>query len=615
MMKVLFIGLGGAGQRLMCKMKNIAPDSEIFVIRLKDSPVLGKDFEPLAESFSVYYNYAQVINEKEAVNANFDIVFIATATNLHLHYAMQFIGKCKILFIEKPLGNNLEEAQLFYAAISASNTVCYVGHNRRFSCIWDRFKNIIANKQLKYCRMAAKTNFTKWHPNQPLSTLYVANKEMGGGAILTECHEIDLLQYLFGPILGIEARMHVSEKYNIETAVNYLINFETFYADICIDIESELAERKSSFVFEDCELVVDEIENVIICYNNSTEVEKIAITSMDSFDLEIIAIIDALNGKQDPRLATVKDAYDTMQLLLLAQNSVETTLHKKTSIFPVEFEMVVDRVLQELRILFNNKPFSVYGTGSLGYGGFVAKWSDFDIDVLAEFENIEESKIYYKLGKEIQEKLLLSGVERLDLRILGINQLNDKTTPSEFGQCSRILMLLDYAKIIYGRDVRNLLYRPNQQLVNEEACMLMIKLIANNDKWWFSCDWDDIAAFFALSARFIYTKDTGKVAGKRTAIEYLLEYHKHLISDEVFPWLSWALHLRTGKQDYLIADERRESAAANCRSLMLSVFLTFINETRNKTEITVDILKKALLERNVEKEKFEEIIKYFEEII
>ena len=147
-------------------------------------------------------------------------------------------------------------------------------------------------------------------------------------------------------------------------------------------------------------------------------------------------------------------------------------------------------------------------------------------------------------GKKIEKEIQKNGYERIDIRTYNHIHLNQRKTILSFGQCSRAVMLIDSSRLIYGTDISNQVVRPSIQEMNKEAWSLCKTFFDKSEEYWEVLPWDDAAAFYALIARFIYSSKTGKVGGKKVAIEYFLENSMQIFPEECRSWFIWAYALR-----------------------------------------------------------------------
>ena len=105
------------------------------------------------------------------------------------------------ILVEKPLSNSIDGVQKLIETLEKNRVALRVGLQRRFHTHIKRVKEIVESGGLGKILNA---NFTvasfipRWHPYEDFLQLYACRKELGGGVLLTEIHEIDLAIWFFG---------------------------------------------------------------------------------------------------------------------------------------------------------------------------------------------------------------------------------------------------------------------------------------------------------------------------------------------------------------------------------------------------------------------------------
>ena len=173
MIKILLIGLGSIGKRHWRILKNLN-DWGMFEIKLHHFI----DWE-LADSFGA------------------DVAFICNPTFLHIETAIQCAERGMHLFIEKPIDCKLNNLDKLIDIIESKGLTSYVAYPlRHHRQAWT----------LKTMNMPNLTYFVNnsylehWRPYQT----YSSDWRKGGGALLECSHEIDLAEYLLGPVEKID---------------------------------------------------------------------------------------------------------------------------------------------------------------------------------------------------------------------------------------------------------------------------------------------------------------------------------------------------------------------------------------------------------------------------
>lgn len=202
--KILFVGLGGAGQRHLRIFKELLPpQTEFSAFRaIKKTPLLRSDFSVDKDStLEKQFNLKLFNSLEEAFDNNPDLVVITTPTSLHYDIARRAAERSIDIFIEKPFSNNLNGFDKFRDLILGNNLICFVSFQRRFHPYLRKIKRLIDENKLGKIITA---NFNvgsyvpAWHPYEDFKELYACRSDLGGGVLLTEIHEVDLCYWYFG---------------------------------------------------------------------------------------------------------------------------------------------------------------------------------------------------------------------------------------------------------------------------------------------------------------------------------------------------------------------------------------------------------------------------------
>lgn len=155
---------------------------------------------------------------------NFFLVLICTPSNLHINFINIFKDKTKYIFVEKPITNNLIKFVNFKKKISKINNFpkLFIGYNLRFTKSLNKFKKIINKKnlgKLLYINARVGVSLDQWRGKN--AKLAASKKKTGGGAILELSHELDYLNWLFGPLKYEYALKNKIKKFKINVEDSY----------------------------------------------------------------------------------------------------------------------------------------------------------------------------------------------------------------------------------------------------------------------------------------------------------------------------------------------------------------------------------------------------------
>lgn len=572
MKKILVIGAGGAAKREIIAIRELVPESEIAVWETGKTKCILEDIDTF------------IYTKEEAVTYAPEVVVVETPTSTHIQYAEIFLNLAEIILIDKPMDSELNRCEVFCRNAQVSKTKVYINYQRRFSICWKKIKDILRLNQFGqflYGRGEICSYYPSWRPHKDPNELYVAKQELGGGVLLTECHEIDLLQWCLAPVKSVYSKTITSKGDEVENQAILVMDLEFPYGErpftLLLNDKNKFTKREIELVFEEETIVVEEEKGILLLKEHD---ERIDFLEDENPHKELLK---ALLVEQEMEVPTLQDGMLVNAIVEAAKKSMISQKSEKVvcSVCPKEGVEYLEEAIRKIQEAFGEKLVAIYGLGSLGYGGYVEGWSDFDIDVLVDATREEEREVYQK-GKNIEKKIQNAGFERIDIRVYNYEHLNERNTILTYGQCSRASMICDSGVLLAGKDVRNQVIRPSVQELNEEAIKLLHFMLNKDDDWWNERPWDDIAAHFALVGRFLYTADTGGVVGKQVAMEYFLTEKAHLFSQEEVQWVMWALAIRHGLNPCLIQNALHRYAIRVLRGMFQNTLI--IIERKNKND-------------------------------
>ena len=206
---VLFIGLGGAGQRHLRILKGLLPATTRYLAyrRTRQTPLLRPDFsvDP-AGSVEQAYGLTTFDSLDAAFAARPGLVVISTPSSLHLEPMLKAVEIGADILVEKPWSADLEGFSAFRDAVRAKNLKFQVSFQRRFHPLLAQVKTELESGTIGRPMTASFTVYShvpSWHAYEDYRTLYAVRGDLGGGVLLTEIHELDLCLWYFGLPLAV----------------------------------------------------------------------------------------------------------------------------------------------------------------------------------------------------------------------------------------------------------------------------------------------------------------------------------------------------------------------------------------------------------------------------
>ncbi len=226
-MNILFLGLGSIGQRHLRNIYKISKKTKFFAIRKKFfTPLLTNKNKAIKGMVEKKYKVKtfKSLNEFKKNKIKIDAAFICTPSKFHIDEACWLIKNNINVFVEKPLGSSLKNLNKLKNLIKVkSKLINMMGYQLKFNPIILKLKQVIKDGsigQIYNVFISHGEHIDDFHPYEGYKNSYAARKELGGGVVLSQIHEIDYLLFLF-------------EKYNFK-----IINTITSYiSDLKLNVE------------------------------------------------------------------------------------------------------------------------------------------------------------------------------------------------------------------------------------------------------------------------------------------------------------------------------------------------------------------------------------------
>lgn len=334
--KILFIGLGGAGQRhLRLFKKNLHKKNVDFIAyrNTNKTPLLNPDFTVnKINTVENFYGINTYNNLQEAINLKPDLAVISTPSSMHLDYAQICAEQNISVFIEKPLSNSTKGLQKLKNTVEGNKIKLQVGLQRRFHPLICKVNDIIkAGKigQVLTVNFTVASYIPRWHPYENFLELYACRKELGGGVLLTEIHEIDLALWFFGIPKSVicVGGTYSNVGMDVEDTVRLTLDYVKFSVQLNLSFWQKHHERffsicgEKGYLFwnQDSDTLIeeyfDEANKKEVHINQKTDVDQM-------FDLQIKSIIKNFNLSSN--INDINDSINALEIVEAAKKSMET---------------------------------------------------------------------------------------------------------------------------------------------------------------------------------------------------------------------------------------------------------------------------------------------------
>jgi len=202
--RILFCGLGGIGQRHLRNLRTVlGPELEVHAYRVRRQRIKLQDNLTVEEGADLEADYGVIVHTDlaAALAAEPQAVYICNPNALHVPIALQCAQAGVPVFMEKPLASDLAGIQELQALVEQQHLLFYVGYNFRFHPGLQRLKALVDNRHFGHIvRVSAEIGeyLPNWHRYEDYRQMYAARADQGGGVILSQIHEMDLLYWFFG---------------------------------------------------------------------------------------------------------------------------------------------------------------------------------------------------------------------------------------------------------------------------------------------------------------------------------------------------------------------------------------------------------------------------------
>jgi len=260
--RVLFIGLGGIGQRHLRNLRALRGDGdEVLAYRVRRlshvvTPTLQSD---AGRDVEKEYGVTVFDDLDAALARRPQAAFICNPSSLHVPVALECLRAGCDLFLEKPVASSLDGVAELIGEAERRKAVVMVGYQLRFHpCFLALAESLNAGRigNLLAVRATVGEFLPGWHPYEDYRTMYAARADLGGGVIVSQIHEFDYLFALFGApqrvfaLGGHWSRLEI----DVEDVASVLMEFRTNGRPLPVHLQQDYLQRPAS---RNCEVVGD----------------------------------------------------------------------------------------------------------------------------------------------------------------------------------------------------------------------------------------------------------------------------------------------------------------------------------------------------------------------
>ena len=335
-MKILFCGLGSIGQRHLRNLRNLKIKCEISCFKSSKINIVLNDKNIVLKNKKIksHYNLKHVFYDiSKAIKYNPDIVLITNPSALHIKYALKFYNKKSIIFIEKPIAHNSKELnKLYLKEINQKRSFIFSGMQLRFHPIILKFKKIIDLNILGNIQGAFFLNceyLPNWHKYEKYENSYAARKDLGGGCLLTQIHELDFVTWIFGfpksvfSYGGKNSNLKINVEDNVSTTLFYKKNKNQFSVSVLQNFITDPPTRKFTIIGSLGTLECDLKENTLTLRlkNRKPQINKFQFNHNLLYQKQLLSLIDFVKN-ENKQLVTIKDSKKLINFVDIIKKSM-----------------------------------------------------------------------------------------------------------------------------------------------------------------------------------------------------------------------------------------------------------------------------------------------------
>jgi predicted dehydrogenase len=338
-MKVLMVGLGAIGQRHLRNLVTVLGDQvEFIAYRTRSLPMVLTDrmqVEPGAD-LETKHKIQSFLNLDEALARKPEVAFICNPSSLHIPAATRAAQAGCHLFIEKPLSDSLDGVPELVDLVREKRLVGYVGYQLRFHPCLKKVHSLLNQKaigRVMAVRVEVGEYLPGWHAYEDYRQSYAARKDLGGGTLLSQIHEMDYLYWFFGlPQRIFTLGGHLSRlEVDVEDLTSTLMETQVDGRLIPIHLQQDYVQRPPvrtcQIVGDGGKIQLDLAALTVRWYDSEGRLaEEVAFPDFQRNQLFIDQMnhfLSCVRGEETP-LVGISDGAQSLRMALAAKESLES---------------------------------------------------------------------------------------------------------------------------------------------------------------------------------------------------------------------------------------------------------------------------------------------------
>lgn len=333
-MKILFIGLGSAGQRHMRNLKRILGEQVQFIayrVR-KYSRTFDDDLNVIeGQDVNKAYNIIEYTDLDRALAEMPDMAFITNPNSMHMECALKVAKAGADIFLEKPVSISLRGTDELMSLIKEKGLILYVGYQMRLHpCIIKLKKDIENIGRIVCVDCQIGELISGMHKYEDYRQMNEAKKSTGGGVVLCQIHELDYLYWIFGMPKEVYS---IGNKYSnleieVEDAVTTICRYEKDGMEYPVIVHQDFLQtppvRQCKVIGTGGQIEIDLIQNKYTIHSEDTVKEEkfVNYKRNDMFVEEVKCFLKCVETREQEML-TLEDGLGSLKMALAIKESIQ----------------------------------------------------------------------------------------------------------------------------------------------------------------------------------------------------------------------------------------------------------------------------------------------------
>jgi predicted dehydrogenase len=331
--------LGSIGQRHVRNVRSILGDQvDLLAYRARGRNLVLSEKMTVRPDTSPEdaYGIRSFSRLDDALSEHPDAVFITNPNAFHLPVAMRAAQAGCHLFIEKPLSHTLDGIPELMRIVEQQRLIAFVAYQFRFHPGLRLVKSLIDEGRLGRVVAAHVVNgeyIPDWHPYEAYGDTHAARRDLGGGCVHIQTHEIDYAIWLFGmprQVFAVGGRLSRLDV-DVEDSVSMLLRCDQDGRPLPVHVHLDYLQRPPQRV---CEVVGDAGRARYDYYEGRVDFDDIASRQREHHDFsafdrnqmfldELTHFLACLRGESTP-LIDLREGARSVKLAVAAESSLRT---------------------------------------------------------------------------------------------------------------------------------------------------------------------------------------------------------------------------------------------------------------------------------------------------